>query len=132
MRTSAYLAVAVVLVAFGVLAILTIGAPFLLTGLLMLALFGHRSRSDVMVPVLLWPWVFTFVYVLLGPLECTTTPSESAGEAPGPSSTSCTNVLGIDYSGPVPYSAPLLPALLGAAAIATGVSLAAASVLRRR
>jgi hypothetical protein len=129
MRTAVYLAVAIALVGFGVLGIFSIGAPFLLTGVLMLAFFGRRSRAEMIVPALLWPWVFTFVYVLVGPLGCTTTSVATTGEAVGPSFTRCSNVLGIDYSGIEPYSPPLWPALLIAVVLATAIAFAVRRVL---
>lgn len=131
MRAAAYLAVAIALVGFGALGIFSIGAPFLLTGVLMLGFFGRRSHAEVIVPALLWPWVFTFVYVLVGPLGCTSTSIEAPGEAITGMFTTCTNVLGIDYSGPGAYSPPLWPAVLAAGAVATGASLAVRSQLRR-
>lgn len=110
------------LVGFGMLAIFSVGAPFLLTGVLMLALWRHRSRGDVLAPVLLWPWVFVVTYFLVGPLGCTTTASPATADASGTSFTECSNVIGIDYSGTGSYAPPLLPALLAAAAVATVVS----------
>ncbi|HSL16126.1 MAG TPA: hypothetical protein VK962_07580 [Actinomycetota bacterium] len=129
MRAAAYLAIAIAFIAFGFLELITIGAPFMLTGLLMLSLWRHRSRSDVMVPALSWPWVFALGYVLFGPIGCTTTSVATTGEAVGPSFTRCSNVLGIDYSGIEPYSPPLWPALLAAVVLATAIALAVRWVL---
>lgn len=71
MRKIAYLAVAIATALFGYLALFSIGFPFLLTGLLMLALTPLRRRIEIMFPALLWPWLFTLGYVLVAPLGCT-------------------------------------------------------------
>lgn len=131
MRAASYLAIAIVLIAFGYLALFSIGTPFLLTGVLMLVLWRYRSRSDVMAPALLWPWIFTGAYVLLGPLGCTSTPVEAPGEAVVGTFTTCTNLLGIDYSGSGSYSPSLWPASLAAAALATTVAIIVRVLLRR-
>ena len=66
-------AVAVVLCAFGAVAILSIGAPFFLTGAAMLAVSPWRRRRDVVWAAIAAPWVFTAVYGALAPISCTTT-----------------------------------------------------------
>jgi hypothetical protein len=74
-RTAAYIAIAAILLVFGYLALFSIGWPFALTGILMLALIGQRHRFDVLAPALAWPWVFTIGYLLVAPIGCTTTAS---------------------------------------------------------
>lgn len=54
-RTALYVAFALVLIVFGYLALFSIGWPFALTGILMLALIGERNRVDVLAPALAWP-----------------------------------------------------------------------------
>lgn len=122
--TFAYFGLAIALCAVGFVAILSIGAPFFLTGIAMLVVSPWRAREDVLWPVVAAPWAFTVTYVLLAPLSCTGTayPDGEAG-----SFTECTNVLGIDYSGGGAYNPPLLPAFL-AGLIAAGL---AAFVIRR-
>lgn len=118
MRTVAYVGLAIAFLVFGYLALFSIGAPFFLTGVAMLAVMPWRHRPAVLWPALVAPWAFALGYVLIAPLGCTSTASAAAGEAAGPSFTTCTNVLGIDYSGEGPYNAPLLPAFAAGIAVA--------------
>jgi hypothetical protein len=109
---------AVVLVVVGFLAIFSIGAPLLLTGVAMLVLGRWRHRPAVVWPVLVGLWSFVLGYVLVVPLDCSTsaTPPGEVGR------TTCSNVLGIDYSGTGVYNPSLLPALMaGLAAAVIGV-----------
>jgi len=127
-RTPVYVALALGLILFGVLGMFSIGAPFFFTGVAMLAVLPWRGSRGVLVPAIVAPWAFTIGYVLVAPLWCTGTNAPTGlGDT-----TTCTNVLGIDYSGGGAYRAPLMPAVaagLGLAAIAL-VGLRAA--IRRR
>ena len=113
------------LVGFGILALFSYGLPFLLLGLVLGALYPVRDR-----PRAFWPVVAGVVgvvagYLLVAPLGCTATP---VGQATGhPGRAECGSLVGIEYSGPVPYQPPVLPAL--GTAVATG--LAAAGAIRR-
>jgi hypothetical protein len=127
-RTSVYVAIAIALIVSGVIGAFTIGAPFFLTGAIMLAVMPWRRRSDVLWPALAAPWVFTIVYVLLAPLSCSTSPSVG----PLLTRTECSNVLGIDYSGVGNYDAPLLPALIAGIAAGGVAALLLRRVLARR
>lgn len=110
------------LIAFGVIAMFSIGRPFLLVGLAMLILRPLRSR-----PVLFWPPLvaviaYNVAYWAVAPLSCTAT--EAAG---GISTTTCSSLLGIGYSGSGIYNPSLDPANqagLLVAAIAFVVALA--------
>src|ERR671910_3096612 len=84
-RTALYIAIAVILIIFGYLALFSIGWPFALTGILMLALIGQRHRFDVLAPALAWPWVFTLGYLLLAPIGCrsSATPTIEGGAVEG-------------------------------------------------
>ena len=108
-----YVAVAVALVVFGCLALFSIGFPFALTGLLMLALFRSRGRREVIVPALAWPWAFTLGYVLVAPLGCTTSvTATSIAAAPvetAAASTRC-DALFLTYAGGASYDPAILPA----------------------
>ena len=126
--TPLYVVIAVASIVLGVLGSFTIGAPFLLSGVAMLAVLPWRRRADVLWPVLVTPWVFTIVYVLLAPLSCTTT----ASIGPLIARTECSNVLGIDYSGAGEYRAPLLPAVVAGLAVAASVALVLHRLLARR
>jgi hypothetical protein len=127
-----YWGVAVFLVGFGYLAVFSIGAPFLLTGTAMMVVSPWRSRPQVLWPTLVGVWAFVLGYLLVAPLGCTSTAiAATVGSPVGMSHTTCTNILGIDYSGSGTYNPTLLPAML--AAFVTGVAGALATrVLLRR
>jgi hypothetical protein len=133
MRMATYLALAIALVVFGYLGLFSIGFPLLLTGLLMLALVAFRRRVEVMVPLVLWPWVFTLGYVLVAPLGCTTsaTPMVVNGVGAVEGATRC-NALIFTYAGDAPYSPPIWPALFFSAALAIGIALLVRRAIRRR
>jgi hypothetical protein len=130
-----YVAVAVALVVFGCLALFSIGFPFALTGLLMLALFRSRGRREVIVPALAWPWAFTLGYVLVAPLGCTTSvTATSIAAAPvetAVASTRC-DALFLTYAGGASYDPAILPALLVGILLGTGVALGLRRSLRAR
>jgi hypothetical protein len=130
-RTAVYIAIAAILLVFGYLALFSIGWPFALTGILMLALIGQRHRFDVLAPALAWPWVFTIGYLLVAPIGCTSTatPTIAGGNVEGV--TRCTSLF-VTYAGRSPYQPPLLPALLTGVALGTAASLAIHWTLRRR
>ena len=131
--TLAYWGVAVFLVGFGYLAVFGIGAPFLLTGITMMVVSPWRSRPQVLWPALAGVWAFVLGYVLVAPLGCTSTAiAVTVGSPVAMSHTTCTNILGIDYSGSGTYNPTLLPVML--AAFVTGVAgaLATRILLRRR
>ena len=93
------------LIAFGVVAMFSIGRPFLLVGLAMLILGPLRRR-----PVLYWPPLLAVIaynvgYWAVAPLYCTAT--EAAG---GTSTTTCSSFIGIGYSGSGTYNSSLGPA----------------------
>jgi hypothetical protein len=127
-----YWSAGVVLVAFGAIAIFSIGAPFLLTGVAMLAVGPRRHDRAVLWPALLGVWGFVIAYVLVAPLSCAGTSVPAAQGTPVVERTSCTNVLGIDYSGAGPYNPPLLPALLAGLAVGSLVAIATRRALRAR
>lgn len=119
------------LVVFGYLALFSIGWPFALTGIIMLALIGQRHRVDVLAPALAWPWVFTIGYLLLAPIGCTSSATPTIGDRAVEGVTRC-NSLFLTYEGRTPYEPPWLPALLTGVALATTASLAIQWALRRR
>jgi hypothetical protein len=133
-RMVLYVAVALILLAFGYLALFSIGWPFALTGILMLALIGERRRANVLAPALAWPWAFTLGYLLVAPIGCSTSAMPQiadGGRASVEGSTRC-NALFFTYAGGADYSPPLLPALLTGGALATAASLAISWAIRRR
>jgi len=133
MRKIAYLAVAMATALFGYLALFSIGFPFLLTGLLMLTLTPLRRRIEIMVPALLWPWMFTLGYVLVAPLGCTrfATPTIVDGVGNLEGTTRC-NALFFTYAGDGSYSPPIWPAVLVGALFATGILVLVQRTMTRR
>jgi membrane-bound ClpP family serine protease len=132
--TLAYWAVAVLFVGFGYLGLLSIGAPFLLTGIALMVVSPWRSRPEVLWPALVGVWAFVLGYVLVAPFGCTSTAiSETVGSPRAVSHTTCTNILGIDYSGTGIYNPSLVPALLaGVAAGGAGALATRILIVRRR
>jgi hypothetical protein len=129
----AYWAGAVVLMLFGFVAIFSIGAPFFLTGAAMIVVGPLRHRREVLWPALLAVWSFVVAYVLVAPLGCTSSSIPLVGTtdlAQQAGRTTCTNVLGIDYSGGGLYNPPLMPALIVGLSVAVVVGLVARRVIR--
>jgi hypothetical protein len=132
-----YWTVTVLLVGFGYVGLFSVGAPFLLTGLAMLIIGRWRDRARVLWPALIGVWSFVLGYVLVAPLACTSAggaPSvRGAASPPAVGHTTCTNILGIDYSGGGGYNPSLFPALVaGLLAAAIGAVLARHAIERRR
>ena len=123
-----YWIVAVLLTGVGFIDLAGIGAPFLLVGLAMMALWPFRRKARTYWSAMVGVFAFIGGYVLAAPLGCTTTQTTQGGV----STTTCTNILRLDYSGAGVYNPSLFPALV--AGLATGVLLAAAVwfLLRRR
>lgn len=93
------------LIAFGVVAMLSIGRPFLLVGLAMLILGPLRRH-----PTLYWPPIVAVIAYNVGwwavaPMYCTAT--QAVG---GVSTTICSNLLGFTWSGSGIYNPSLEPA----------------------
>ena len=131
--TATYWGAAVILVGFGYLALFSIGAPFLLTGTAMMVVSPWRNRPDVLWAALVGVWGFALGYLLVAPLGCTSTVmAVTAGSPVAVSRTTCTSILGIDYSGTGTYDPSLLPALVVAAAAGAAGALATRFLLRRR
>ena len=129
----AYWGVAVFLVGFGYLAVLGIGAPFLLTGITMMVVSPWRGRPQVLWPALVGVWAFVLGYVLVAPLGCTSTAiAVTVGSPAAMSHTTCTNILGIGYSGTGIYNPSLVPAVLAGVTAGTAGAVATRILLRRR
>jgi hypothetical protein len=82
------------LLGFGIVGMFSIGRPFFLVGLAMLVLGPLRRR-----PILFWPPLLAVIaynvgYWAVAPLSCTAI--EAVG---GTSTTTCSWLIGIDYSG---------------------------------
>lgn len=133
-----YWAIALVLIAFGTLTGFSIGIPFLCLGLALVFLAPFRQREAIFVPALVAVVAFFAAFALTAPLQCTSTAriveSSDGTHAPQPSfaQTSCTNAIGIDYSGAGTYNPPLWPAALAGLVVATVASGVTAWIIRRR
>ena len=112
-RAIGYWSFATALTVFGLVDLIAIGLPFLILGLTLLSVGPVRHRQRVFRPAVAAALAFIVVGFLFVPLGCS-----SSGTLPvtdGGARTTCANVLGIDYSGPSPYTPPLAPALLAGA-----------------
>jgi hypothetical protein len=109
-----------VLIGFGLLALFSIGLPFLVTGLALVVLRPVRHRPASFWPSLIAVWAFFIGFLLVAPLGCTAT------TAPAQPRTTCSSLLG-HYSGGGGYNPSLWPA------VSAGVLLAVCGwVLSRR
>jgi len=117
------------LIAFGFLGALSIGRPFFLVGLAMLVLGPVRRRPTLFWPPLLAVVAYNVGYWAVAPLYCTAT--EAVG---GLSTTVCSSVLGINYSGSGLYNPSPDPANVAGLLLAavTFVVVLAAIILKRR
>jgi hypothetical protein len=130
-----YWALAIALIGFGVVAIFSIGLPFLALGLALVVLAPVRHRPPVFWPILSGVAAFFVGFVLVAPLTCTA----SAGTAVGPggsppeTQTTCSSLLGIaEYTGTGGYEPPLGPGVAAGMGLAAAVALTLRLVLRRR
>jgi hypothetical protein len=98
------------LIAFGLVGMLSIGRPFLLVGLAMLALGRLRSRPAAFWPPLVAVIAYNVGYWATAPLYCTATQSIDGAAQVGASTTVCSSLLGVSYSGPGIYNPSLDPA----------------------
>ena len=73
----AYWALAVFLIGFGFLGILTIGLPFLLLGIMLAILSRRRNETGVIAAGVAAIFGFTLGYLLVVPLRCTTSVSSA-------------------------------------------------------
>jgi hypothetical protein len=112
-----YWLLAAILVAFGVVTILSIGMPFLTLGITLIVMRRWRGQPRIYWPPLVGVLSFFIGFILIAPGSCTTTATASGG--PG-AFTTCSNVLGLNYSRGGLYNPPLWPA------VAVGLILAAA------
>jgi len=119
MKARAYWAIVVALILFGWLAIFSIGAPFLLLGVMLAVLFPWRTRRGTLTTGMAAVLGLVVGYVFVVPLACTSTAVSVVGEVQSKVTTTCSNLLSIRYEGSETYNPSLLPALL------TGITLAA-------
>jgi hypothetical protein len=125
-----YWATVVVLILFGVFAIFSIGAPFLLLGIMLAVLAPWRTRKGMLATGTAVVVGFIVGFVLVGPGGCTST-AVSVGGARSVGSTACSNLLGITYEGSGTYNPSLLPGLLAGIALAAIAGVTTAWLYRR-
>jgi hypothetical protein len=122
------------LVGFGFLAMFSIGRPFLMVGLTMLLLSPVRTR-----PAVFWPPIAAVIawnvgFLAIAPMYCTATQTVGPdSDAAAESTTVCSSLTGIVYSGGGTYNPSLEPAK-GAALLCASVTflVVLASFLWRR
>lgn len=132
-RTLAYALLAVALVLFGFAGLFSIGAPFLLTGLVMLVCFPWRHRRQILWPAIAGVWGCTVGYIFVAPIGCTesgTSEGLTLGFVSTATTTTCNGVF-FDYSGGASYNAPLLPAFLVGVFVAVVSAIAVKTLLLR-
>ncbi|MGH2594685.1 MAG: hypothetical protein ACRDH7_01835 [Actinomycetota bacterium] len=110
----AYWALAVFLIGFGFLGILSIGMPFLLLGIMLAIVARRRHEPGVVAAGVAAIVGFTLGYILIVPLDCTMTQSSYHPVA----HTVCSNILGINYSGAGIYDPSLLPGVVAGLVLA--------------
>jgi hypothetical protein len=109
----AYWITSLILIAFGFLAMFSIGRPFLLIGLALLILGPIRGR-----PALFWPPLASVVawniaFLAVAPWTCTMTSIARTGDPVGGlgnATTVCTSLLGSTTIGPGSFNPSLAPA----------------------
>lgn len=113
--TTGYWVVVSLLCLLGLIGIFSIGMPLLLLGVTLAVVAPWRTQRAVLWPAVTAVVAFIVGYILVAPLGCS---SIAASTLPTQSttlraqSTTCTNVLGIDYSGDGFYNPSLGPAVL--------------------
>src|SRR5947208_3149953 len=121
-----YWIVCLALIIFGFLTGFSIGQPFLLVGLTLLVLRPFRKRPLIFIPTLAAVIAYNLGYWAVAPITCV------AGSATsGASTTVCSSLIGLRYSGEGIYNPSLLPAV-GVGLLAAGLTALVAVVLLRR
>ena len=123
------------LIVFGFVGMLSIGRPFLLVGLALLLLSPLRTRPAAFWPPLAAVIAWNVGYLAIAPMTCTATQTVGVGSSgASESSTVCSSLTGIVYSGRGVYNPPLEPANQAAlllAVVTFVMVLAAVTWLRR-
>jgi len=116
-----------VLVVFGFITGFSIGIPLLLLGLLLAGLSPFRANPKVFWPTILAYVGFIGAFILASPVSCSQTVSDLNSIA----RTTCTSLVGINYSGAGNYDPSHLPALITAVIAGAVVAVAASGLFRR-
>ena len=99
------------LIAFGFVAMLSIGRPYFLVGLALLLLRPLRSRPAAFWPPLAAVIAWNVGFLAIAPMSCTATQTVDVGSSTAAESfTVCSSLTGIVYSGRGVYNPPLEPA----------------------
>lgn len=109
-----------VLIGFGMISILTIGAAFIVVGGTLAALAPVRRRPRIFWPVLAIVLGFLAGYVAVAPWGCSQSTSATSTDGVVTTSTSpveCSSLAGVEYSGTDGYEPPLTPGLLAGLAV---------------
>ncbi len=108
----AYWGVALGLTLFGFLALLSIGAPFLLLGLTLMVMFPFRHRRGLFWPVVVGVLAMSAVFLLVAPFGCEREGTLSAEGVEEEAHATCSSVIGIRYSGVGDWDPSYLPAVI--------------------
>ena len=126
--TAGYWVLVLVLCLFGIVGIFSIGMPFLLLGLTLAVVAPWRRQPEVLWPAVTAVVAFVAGFILVTPLGCSTSPSSDFSVQ----HTTCTNVLGIDYSGQGLYNPSQWPALLAGLALSGLAAATVRAIVKRR
>lgn len=107
-----YFALCILLIGFGAISILSIGAPFILLGTALALRRPLRHRPTLFIAILIGTLVFLGTTILIAPLSCTRSLIGSTSSHTVESFTRCDNLLGFTYEGETGYGPALWPAPL--------------------
>ena len=119
-----YWITAVALLLFGFITGFSIGQPIFAVGLAMLVLGPVRHRPRLFWPPMSGVMAFYLGYLAIAPFTCNAT-----APAGGVSTTVCSSLIGIRYSGTGIYNPSLLPGQIAGLAIAGVTATAVAGIL---
>ena len=114
----AYWALAIVLVAFGAVAIFSIGLPFLALGLTLIAVAPLRHAPSRFWPLVVAVIAFFAAWWVLGPVACVAETTPSGGERRW-----CESLVGVTYAGSPTWIGPTF-GVVGASLAYVGLHLA--------
>lgn len=122
-----YWVLVAVLLVFGMVSILTIGAAFLLVAITLILLAPFRRRRRVFLPGLALVIGFIAGYVLVAPWTCASSAEANSATGKTVATSGCNSVTGISY----PENASALPGLLAGAALGAVSATVAFAASRR-
>lgn len=125
----AYWITSLALIGFGILGAASIGQPFVLVGLAMVLLGAFREHPLIFWPPLLAVIAYNLAFLAVAPLYCTA--RSTVGST---STTVCSSLIGLRYTGDGNYNPSLLPAVWVGLTIAglTAVAVLAFLLWKRR